>query len=152
MARFLGTYNSIPSAYTENSYILEEDFGFLRNDGILVISPEGTCVNGSSIPRLLWFALGHPLESSNKYWSCSHDSLYGDTVIIIDTNRYENGLGDIFLNWRTLKPQGFIHRNDLDRKWADINMKLTMEYLGEGKLKVAMVYRAVRLFGAKAYQ
>ena len=150
--RFIGVYDTKPTGYEGNTWVFQEDFGFLRKDGILVVSPKGSRTDGASLPRFFWRILGHPLHGGNKYWSAGHDSGYQGSVILINTYKYVGTPEKIFDSWRDLDPHGFIHRADLNRKWFDLNMLETMEFMKVGWLKRRMVYRGVRLGGRKAYR
>ena len=150
--RFLGTYDTKPLGYSGNERMFQEDFGFLRKDGKLVISVSGTDTDGASIPRFFWRIIGSPLHGVNKYFAAGHDSLYNATAVIIDTYKYPGTAEAIFYKWRVLMPHGFIHRADLTRKWADQHMLEVMEFMRVPWWKRKLVYRAVRMFGGKAYQ
>jgi len=150
--RFIGCYDTKPLGYGSAEWLFQEDFGFLRKDGKLVISVAGTETDGASIPRFFWRLLGHPLTGVNRYFSASHDSLYNATAVIVDTYKYLGKPEFLFEKWRQLHPSGFVHRADLNRKWADQHMLEVMEFMRVPWWKRRMCYRAVRMFGGKAYK
>jgi len=72
--KFYGRYDTIPKENDSNTYIYQQDFGFLRDDGLLVIAPVGSTTDGASVPRFLWRMFGHPLFGDNKEWGSPHDA------------------------------------------------------------------------------
>ena len=150
--RFIGTYDTMPLGIGCDEWLFQEDFAFLRKDGKMVISVSGTETDGASIPRFFWRIIGHPLQGANRYYAASHDSLYNATAVIVDTYKYPGTPEYIFEKWRQLHPSGFVHRADLTRKWADLHMLEVMEFMRVPWWKRRLVYRAVRMFGGRAYQ
>ena len=146
--KFYGIYDTVPVTNGSNDYILQQDFGFLRSDGLMIISPEGVRINGANIPRILWPLIGSPLSGSNKEWSCGHDISYGKHAIIIDT-LHPDAVDPLmmFTRWRTINAKFFRHQTCFDQKFADDTLLEAMKTCGEPWLKRQMVYRALRLFG-----
>ena len=146
--RFIGLYDTIPLNNESNTYRLQRDFGFLRDDGLLIISPMGTNINGANIPRIMWRVIGSPLYSDNKLWSAPHDSLYGKTAVIMDTNVEGAYTPErMFECWRDLDAKFFVHQTCYNKLFADNTCKQAMVCLGEPWAKRVAVYRAVRWFG-----
>ena len=69
-----------------DTYVYEEDFGFCRDDGLLIISPKGTTTDGASLPKIAWLFMGSPLEGYNRRWSSNHDATYRKCAVILNTN------------------------------------------------------------------
>ena len=150
MGTFYGNYDTRPLMRGSDTYVYEEDFGFCRDDGLLVISPTGTTTDGASIrPKIIWVFMGSPLEGFNKIWSSPHDSLYRKIAVILDTNTVEDAQ-DAFMHWRDLPSKHFIHQTKFRRKFADQTLLQAMKASGEGWCKRKTVYRAVRMFGGEA--
>ncbi len=149
MKRFYGRYDTIPLEDDPDTYKYQRDFGFLRDDGIMVISPEGTTTDGASIrPKILWIPLGSPLEGGNKYWASPHDGLYRKFAIIMDTTRIGATTPlQMFHKWRELDSHFFIHQTTKNKAWADDTLRQAMKAWGEPAWKRSMVYRGVRIFG-----
>ena len=147
--RFLGIYDTIPLANDSDTYKYQQDFGFLRDDGLLIISAIGTTTDGASIPRIppiIRFLLGDPLSGDNKMWASPHDALYRKCAVILDTLT----VGDIdkaFANWRDLPAKHFKHQASFCRKFADETLLQAMKCCGENICKRWAVYHAVRKFG-----
>lgn len=151
MARFIGLYDTIPLANDPNTYKYQQDFGFLRDDGILVISATGTTTDGASIrPKILWVLLGSPLEGFNKHWASPHDAGYRKCAVFIDTTI--DGAPtpeEMFLNWREIDSKYFIHQTCLNKAFTDDTLRQAMKACSEPMWKRSMVYRGVRIFGCK---
>ena len=157
MAKFIGIYDTIPARYDDNvtcndldMYVFQQDYGFLRDDYIMVISPRNTLTDGASIPPIAQLFMGHPLEGHNKYWSAQHDSGYKNTVIVINCKNLIPTMSPlrILKSWREFKHENwFIHRNKLNRKWWDNNLLQAMICRDEPKWKRKLVYAGVRLGG-----
>jgi len=146
--RFYGVYDIVCHENDPDLYDLQRDFGFLRDDGMMTISPKGTHVNGANIPRFLWPVIGSPMSGLNKIWSANHDSGYGKTLIIIDTNTLERiTIQSAFNNWRNIPAIHFVHQASVNRKFVDDTLLQAMVVLEEPFWKRKLVYRAVRLFG-----
>ena len=161
MGQFFGKYDTICSVFVKESavkdddiYIYQSDFGYLRDDGLMVIALKGTLTDGASIPRLMWRVCGHPLSGQNKFWAAGHDAGYKGTVIIIDTNILQPCTPNrVFRMWRTLNnDKAFIHRKDLPRSWWDKNMAMCMKDCGEPAWKIALVYAGVRIGGMFSFK
>jgi len=149
MKRFFGRYDTIPLEDDPDTYEYQRDFGFLRDDGIMIISATGTTTDGASIrPKILWIPLGSPMEGGNKYWASPHDSLYRKCAVLIDTT-FIGSFEPIkmFQNWQTLDKHFFIHQTDMDKVFADDTLRQAMKAWGEPTWKRSMVYRGVRIFG-----
>lgn len=157
MGKFVGKYDTIPAMYDDNvscndpdMYVFQSDYGFLRDDYIMTISPKGTLTDGASIPPIAQLFMGHPLEKNNKYWSANHDSSYKNTVIIINCENLMPTMSAlrILKCWRELHDEHwFIHRSNLNRKWWDENLVQAMECWGEPEWKKRLVYAGVWLGG-----
>jgi len=147
--KFLGIYDTIPLTNDSDTYKYQQDFGFLRDDGIMVIAPVGTTTDGASIPAfppIIRFLIGGPLQGDNKLWASPHDALYRKLAIIIDTA----DIADIdmaFIDWRELSPIHFEHQANFTRKWADETLLQAMMCAGEGFIKRWAVYHAIRACG-----
>ena len=161
MKRLLGTYNTIPVTDPKKNpkkdpflQAFEEDFGFIRDDCIMTISPKGTYTNGASLPKIMWPILDSPLEMPNCLWAANHDSAYRNSIIIIDCKNLLPSMSPkrIFKFWREIDESWFIHRRSLPRKWYDQNMVEVMECVGESKLKRKLAYWGVRLGGRKRFK
>ena len=163
MSKFIGKYDTICSIYDDftacndpNMYVFQEDYGFLRNDMTMVVSPMSTLTDGASIPSIAQFFIGSPLSGDNKFWSAQHDSGYKNTVIVIKCRSLiEKGMSPehILKHWRNFKNEAlFIHRNDLPRKWWDQNLVQAMECWDEPWLKQKIVYAGVRLGGWRHFK
>ena len=147
MGTFYGNYDTRPLMRGSDTYSYEEDFGFCRDDGLLIISPTGTTTDGASIrPKIIWTFMGSPLEGFNKEWSSAHDSLYRKAAVILDANTVDDSVF-AFHNWRDIPAKHFVHQTNFMRKFADQTLLQAMKACGEGWLKRRTVYRAVRLFG-----
>lgn len=57
---------------------LEEDFYFIDNQGIKWNAPKGSCLNGATIPRALWTAIGSPYSGTYRKSSIVHDVAVGE--------------------------------------------------------------------------
>lgn len=156
MSQLIGRYDTIAAEFVKNTpckdpfmQVFQSDFGFLRDDGIMVISPKDTLTNGASLPRIFWPILGTPLEMPNCLWAANHDSAYKGTVIVINCKRLLVTMSPkrILKCWRELKGDWFIHRDDLGRKWFDQNMVQVMKCVKESSLKQKMAYAGVRVGG-----
>ena len=146
--KFYGRYDTIPKENDSNTYIYQQDFGFLRDDGLLIISPKGTTTDGASIPRFMWRLVGHPLYGANKEWASPHDNLYSKHAIIIDTtHRLSLQPSVMFFSWREQSSSVFIHQTCFDKKFADDTLLQAMKTCGEPRIKQMAVYPSVRLFG-----
>lgn len=53
--------------------ILEEPFYYIDSDGRKWNAPKGSCINGATIPRALWSALGSPYIGKYRRASIVHD-------------------------------------------------------------------------------
>ena len=146
--RYLGIYDTIPLTNNSDTYKYQQDFGFLRDDGFLIISPMATTTDGASIPPFPPFIrmiLGHPLAGDNKLWSAPHDSLYRKCAIIIDTKEIDPDFAFAF--WRELDSTHFRHQDYFDRKFADNTLMQALKCSKKSFIKRWAVYRMVRLFG-----
>ena len=154
MARFVGKLDFAPQSPDHpKEWKLSQDFGFVRDDGLLVIAQTGGRVDGASIPRLLWRIIGHPFRRANRFWSVPHDAGYGGWAIIIDLNRLQSTPETALAIWRDITDASvFIHASDLPRKWWDRTLRQAMRAMGERWWKRSTVHRAVRMFGWKAYR
>jgi len=153
MARFVGKLDFAPldPSNPTADRVLEHDFGFVRNDGIMVLLLAGCNVNGASIPEFLWPLMGHPLEDENAFWSTPHDGGYGGNAEIIDLNSAEVTPEFALSSWDTIHESCFIHHR-MPRKWWDKTMREAMVVMRERWWKRSAVYRAVRLFGWRSYR
>ena len=146
--KFYGRYDTIPLENDSNTYVYQQDFAFLRSDGLMIISPEGTTTDGASCPRFLWSLIGSPLSGSNKEWSSPHDSAYRKAAVIINT-LHPDAIDPLmmFVRWRTISSKFFVHQTCKNKKFADDTLLEAMKTCGEPWFKQMLVYRAVRLFG-----
>ena len=146
--RFIGRYDTIPKEGCSNTYVYQQDYGFLRDDKLLIIAPEGTTTDGASIPRFMWRLVGHPLYSNNKFWSAPHDCLYSKCAIVIDCGRSDSMTPEaMFMYWRDLSAHHFLHQCEFSKRFADETLLQAMKACNEPRLKQFAVYRSVRLFG-----
>jgi len=146
--KFYGRYDTISTENDSNTYIYQQDFAFLRSDGFMIISPEGTTTDGASIPRALWSILGSPLYGKNKEFASCHDSLYRKAAVIINTT-HRDAFDPLmmFLRWRTINSKFFLHQTCKDKKFADDTLLQAMQTCGVSWIKQMAVYHAVRLLG-----
>jgi len=146
MTRFYGEYDIKPVSFGSDQYAYEQDFGFLRDDGLLIISVMGTKTDGASVGRIGGLIVGSPFKRFNKIWSAPHDSLYHKTAVILDTNSVWE-TESAFVHWRDLPAHHFKHQTCFNKKFADLTLLQAMKACGEGWFKRRAVYRAVRLWG-----
>jgi len=155
MARFVGKLNFGPldEDNPKADRVLEQNFGFVRDDGIMILMLAGCAVNGASTPECLWQLLGHPLEGRNAWWSTPHDGGYRNSsfVLLIDLRAAECEPELMLDQWDTLPVQFLLHRR-MPRKWWDKTMLQCMKVMHERRWKRGMVYAGVRLGGWRAYQ
>ncbi len=150
---FIGLYDTIPIASDSDTYKFQRDFGFIRDDGIMVISQKDTTTDGASIPKFMWWMFGSPLQGANKEWSAPHDSLYRKQAIIIDCVDLDPlDITTVFENWRDLASTYFIHQASLDKWFADDTLRQAMIASGSSEAKRWAVYHAVRMFGKGWWQ
>jgi hypothetical protein len=154
MPHFIGKLDFAPQDPSRpTEWRLAQDFGFVRDDGLLVISQAGSDVDGASIPRFMWRLCGHPFRRANRFWSVPHDSLYRGVAIIIDLQAAQMTAEEALDLWRDIQdPEVFVHGADLDRAWCDDTMRQAMIAMHEGRIKRASVYSAVRAFGWMSYR
>ncbi|MGJ0429034.1 DUF1353 domain-containing protein [Methylobacter sp.] len=62
---------------TDRDMRLLEDFSYTDLDGKLWLAPEGSVVNGASIPRPLWSSVGSPYTDDYRRASVIHDVACG---------------------------------------------------------------------------
>ena len=134
---------------------LEEPFAQVTRDGYLAIARPWKYINGASIPRFLWFVLGHPFDNKNKFWSVVHDEGYTDDALVIrladlhdippDTllQRRDDGgwVYELFEDFHTRRP----------RPWFDRVMVEAMDICEEPCTKMAACWSGVRIGGWKAW-
>ena len=157
-SRFVGRLNWAPQDLSDpKGWRLEEPFGFLRSDGILICCRVGPRVNGASIPRFLWPIpwIGHPFEGGNKFWSVPHDYGYHGVAIVVARCAMEvMSAEQICLSGGVLDlPSSMIIANrSIPRKWWDQTLVQAMVASGERMWKIRHVYPAVRLCGGRSYK
>jgi len=153
MSRFIGRLDFAPQdPERPDSWELDDDFGFLRDDGILVIALAGGRTDGASIPRFLWRDFGHPFLGKNRFWALPHDAGYGGYAVIIDLNAAQLPPDYALDNWLDISVEYQISSRNLSRKWWDETLLMAMGAIGERWFKRSAVYRAVRLFGRLSYR
>ena len=115
------------SYYLADNYVLIEFFSESLDDFFSFVLPRGLIVNGCSIPRFLWRAMGHPLMS--RYWIAFviHDYLYG------------KGLHSL-------------HAESLSRKEVDLLFYDLLRADGVGWLKANEMYYGVRAGGWQSFR
>ena len=57
---------------------LKEDFYYIDPDGKKWDAPEGSCINGATIPRALWSSIGSPYTGKYRRASVVHDVAVGE--------------------------------------------------------------------------
>ena len=144
---FLGVYDTVPTDKDPNMYELQRDYGFLRDDGLLIIGAKGVYVNGANIPRWAWVMVGSPLRGMNKYWSAPHDFLYAKHAIILDTTVVKGNVCENFKHWRELPSDCFRHQTCFNKKFADNTLLQAMTFLEEPWIKRKVCYASVRVGG-----
>lgn len=145
--KFVGTYDTMPIELASDTYH-QQDFAFLRADGLMIICPVGTTTDGASIPRFLWPLIGSPLRGKNKLWSAPHDALYRKCAIIIDAEKMQGiTIDSILENWEEMPPEIFVHQTEFTKRFADRTMLQALKCCGVSWLKRRLIYRAVRIFG-----
>ena len=148
MMRFIGKLDFAPQdPLNPEEWELEEDFGFLRDDGLLIIAISGGHSDGATIPWFLQLFLGHPFKGLNGFWAVIHDSGYRRYAIVIDTRLTITDPEDLFATWRELPERLFVKSATLNRKWWDGTMRMCMATMNEPRWKQRAVYRGVRLSG-----
>jgi hypothetical protein len=154
MARFVGKLDFAPQDpdRPDDERKLSQDFGFVRDDGLMVIAQSGGSVDGASIPRTLWRLIGHPLYKGNRFWSVPHDALYRRFAVIIDLNSAQVTPETALDVWREMDCTPFVHARSLSRKWCDKTLRQAMVAMHERRLKRRAVYLAVRMFGWRSYR
>jgi len=152
MARFVGKLDFAPQDPNyPDEWRLGQDFGFLRDDGVMVIAQMHGHTDGASVPRFLWRVVGHPFRRGNRFWALPHDAGYNGYAVIIDLNAAEVTPEYALDNWRNSDIVGFINSADLSRKWWDRTLQQAMVAMNEKRWKRRAVYSAVRLFGWRSY-
>jgi hypothetical protein len=154
MARFVGKldFSGLDPENPKADRVLQQNFGFVRDDGLMVLLLEGGKVNGASIPEIFWIPLGHPLEDENAFWSSPHDGGYRRFALIIDLNAAEVTPEYALDNWYNIPVECFVHRDNLSRKWWDKTMVACMKVMGEPRWKQKAVYWGVRIGGWRSYR
>jgi len=158
MSRFVGKLDFAPQDPGQpKEWKLAKDFGFVRDDGIMVVSPKGAHTDGASIPRFLWSVpwIGHPFRLANRFFSQPHDAGYAGIAVIIDLNAAQITPETALDIWRESAMVSYmIHGENLSRKWWDETMREAMEVpvLKVKRWKKNVVYSAVRIFGRRAYR
>lgn len=113
MGRFLGELNTTDLG--PQLWELDEDFGQVTDDELLLIALQGFRFDGISIPTFAWSITSTaPMTGSQKYSAVIHDAGYaGKCIIIVDlrTARVATGYDDerIFLRWTELPSSCFNH-------------------------------------------
>ena len=146
MKVFYGEYDTKPVSFGSDSYSYEQDFGFLREDGLLVISVKATTTDGASVGRIAALFVGSPLKKYNKIWAAPHDSLYRKQAVILNTKCVDD-IENAFVHWMDLPADYFEHQTQFNKKFADQTLLQAMRACGEKGIKRRIVYFAVRLFG-----
>jgi len=150
---FIGRVNWAPQDHKQpDLWQLEEPYGQLTSDGLMVISPPWKQVNGASIPKWAWRLVGHPFEGNNRIWSVNHDVGYHREAIVLDYKRS---------NWTAefiLESYGVLDLSNLTvlypgRKWWDkVVMTEGMQLCNETRLKQWAVKTAVLIGGARSWR
>ena len=155
-ARFVGELDfAAQNPAKPHVWELAADFGFLRDDGLLIVALAGGHTDGASIPRFLWRIFGHPFMGTNRFWAIPHDAGYSGPsgyAIIIDLNAAQLPPDYALDNWMEIGVESLINSRNLSRKWWDQTLLMAMSAMGEGWFKRRAVYRAVRLFGWRSYR
>ena len=153
MARFVGKldFGPLDKDGTKADRVLEQNFGFVRDDGVMVLLLAGCKVNGASIPKCMWRWLGHPVEGKNAWWSTPHDGGYHGDAVLIDLIAAQIEPDLILDIWDTLPVYCFLNRR-MSRKWWDKTMLQCMTVMRERRFKRGMVYAGVRIGGWRAYR
>lgn len=61
-------------------YELAEDWSIDTSFGLIVVKA-GFITDGASVPRMMWFFAGHPMESPRVVAALAHDWLYMSQVV-----------------------------------------------------------------------
>ena len=96
---------------------LVNDVSFIDSEFVEWRAEAGTVIDGASIPRVLWTAVGSPFVGKYRRASVIHDAYY--------------------------KTQD-VPRADVDRMFYE-----AMLADGVGSIRARVMYRAVRMFGAR---
>ena len=153
MSRFVGKLDFAPQDPGQpKEWKLAQDFGFVRDDGIMIIAQSGGHTDGASIPRLLWRVIGHPFRRANRFWAIPHDAGYNRYAVVIDLIAAELQPEYALDNWRNSSIVGFVHSANLSRRWWDGTLAQAMVAMKERRWKRKLVCRAVRLFGWRSYR
>jgi hypothetical protein len=154
MAGFVGKLDFAPidPDNPKEDRVLESNFGFVRDDNLMILLVSGGKVDGASIPEFLWPLLGHPLEDENAVWSSPHDGGYRGYAMIIDLNSTELSAEEVLERWYELPVGSFVGHSDVDRKWWDKSMVQAMKVLKESGWKRTAAYWGVRVGGGKSYR
>jgi len=152
--RFVGTLDFAPQDQKRpDEWRLEQPFGFVRSDGLMVVALAGGHTDGASIPRLMWRVVGHPFCRANRFWGLIHDGGYGGYAVIINTLFAPMPPDELLTKWdRPEIAPCMIRSATLDRKWWDETMVEAMCACGEPTWKREAVYWGVRAFGWRAYR
>jgi hypothetical protein len=59
---------------SDREMLLLSDFSFTDSTGYVWTAPAGTIVDGSSIPKCLWWLVGNPLIGDHRRASVVHDA------------------------------------------------------------------------------
>ncbi len=113
-------------------FSLYEPFVFKMGKDVL-ISPEGSVINGASIPSILWSWLGNPVEWFLE-WSAVHDPGYSGT-----------------LQWMTVAECGGQVIKKYTKEDLDNLVRVMGPHFNIPPAKVAVAYRGVHLFGQGAF-
>jgi len=152
VSRFVGKLNFAPQDPGHPSeWKLENNFGFLRYDGTLIIAMMHGHSDGASIPLLLRMIFGHPF-SANRFWGVIHDSGYRGYAIIVRASLAGCTPKEAVDRCPDLPAECFIPSRSLTRDWWDRAMVEAMRAMREPRWKRRLLYNGVRRFGASAFR
>ena len=136
--------------------VLDRPYVVAVRDVCYVAPATGWPFDGASIPRLLWRVVGPPLRGMYRRGAVVHDPAYKGLLLAFRFDRQV----DITPIWddlrRNLKdiPATLLGRPQLPvgRAEADDLLQVVSIWNGTSPAKAAIMYRAVRLFGAGAWR
>ena len=112
------------SPYGEDIWVLKYGWTVVFRGEYYSI-PAGTCTDGASIPRVLWFLCGHPLQVPRLYAALIHDYLYDGNDLDATRKDADDLYRDIqialgvssvkaWIEWAVLRAFGWSHWQGVD--------------------------------------
>jgi len=75
MGHITGELNITPTS-NKRKWKTTSEISYVTDSGQTILVPSGFVMDGASIPRSLWFAVGHPLMGNFARAAAIHDYLY----------------------------------------------------------------------------